>query len=243
MKIIGITRIRNEENIIKNTLDHVGKLVDSIYIYDDCSTDKTIEICKKHPKVKKVIEGKEWKAGAFERNKAEGDLRQIVYEEALKENPDYIYYFDADEYADFKGINFTADAYRLRLFDFYITEEDKDKNYLERKYCGPEYRDILMLFKPQKNIRFFQREPSKVKGIIKNAGYVKHYGKAISIEEWEKTCDYYINERWNEPRFLKFKNKWENRKGKAIHTKSDFNHELITWDERKEKGFKLIDSL
>lgn len=48
MKIVGITRIRNEAGIIKATLDHVSKLVDEIYVYDDCSEDNTVEICKSH---------------------------------------------------------------------------------------------------------------------------------------------------------------------------------------------------
>mgnify|MGYP001033595604 CR=1 FL=1 len=241
MKIAGITRIRNEEAIIKDTLDHVASLVDEIYVYDDCSTDKTVEICKKHPKVVKVIEGKEWKGGSFERNKAEGDLRQKIYEEALKGKPDWIYYFDADEIASFEDIDFKADAYKLRLFDFYITEEDKNKHWLERKMMGCEYRDILMLFKVMPGIEFHQREPWLPECNIQQAGYVKHYGKAISIEEWEKTCDYYINERGDDNKFKMFREKWKARKGKAIHTMSDFRTPLIQWHERKTKGVLLTE--
>lgn len=33
MKIVGITRIRNEEKIIMNTLNHISNFVDEIYIY------------------------------------------------------------------------------------------------------------------------------------------------------------------------------------------------------------------
>ncbi|NCU33402.1 MAG: hypothetical protein EOM23_10865 [Candidatus Moranbacteria bacterium] len=74
---------------------------------------------------------------------------------------------------------------------------------------------------------------------MQKAGYVKHYGKAISIEEWEKTCDYYINERGDDQKFKTFKNKWLARRGKAIHTMSDFGSELIQWHEREEKGIPL----
>jgi glycosyltransferase involved in cell wall biosynthesis len=240
-KIVGITRIRNEEHIIQKTLDHASNLVDEVYVYDDCSTDKTVEICKKHHLVKEIIQGKVWKGGSQERNKAEGDLRQIVYEKCLESNPDWVYYFDADEFADFEGIDFMADAYRLRLFDFYITEEDKDKEFYKRKWIGPEYRDILMLFKPVPGLRFYQREPSGITGKVEKSGFVKHYGKAISIEQFEKTCDYYINERGDDGRYSKFKNKWLERKGKAVHSHSDFGNKLIKWEERFTKGFLLVD--
>ena len=234
IKIVGITRIRNEQDIIQLTLDHVANLVDEIYVYDDCSTDATVSICEAHPKVTKVIKGTIWKSDSDSRQEAEGTLRQAVYEECLKSNPDWVYYFDSDEFADFDGIDLTdktVDSYFLRLFDFYITKEDKEDHFLDRKYMGPEYRDIMMLFRPTSSIIFTGRQPSGFSSRYKQAGFVKHYGKAISIEEWEKTCDYYINHRGGDKR-LDFTNKWIARKGKAIHSKSDFGYELTTWDQR-----------
>jgi glycosyltransferase involved in cell wall biosynthesis len=239
MKLIGITRIRNEENIIKATLDHVANLVDEIYIYDDCSEDNTVEICKMHNAVKGIIEGKSWASTPGGRSEAEGKLRHDVYELAVKNGADWVYYFDADEYAEFENLDWTADSYYLRLFDFYITEEDKDMNFLDRKYMGPEYRDIPMLFKVNPTLKFKNRIPTG-KGISEFGGYVKHYGKAISVEEWEKTCDYYVNHRWKGVNQELYE-RWLNRRGKAIHIKSDFDRELITWDERKD--YKKIISL
>lgn len=241
MKIIGISRVRNEEHIILDVLNHVSKLVDQIVIYDDCSTDKTPEICEAHPSVVKVIRGTRWGTTPEERNSAEGDLRTAALKEAGLYDPDWIYCFDADEFADFEGIDFTKDAYKLRLFDYYITPEDVDKNYKDRKYLGPEYRDILMLFRYNSQIVFYQREPT-IPGSYKIGidGYVKHYGKAISVEEWEQTCDYYINHRGGNL-LTKFTQKWRGRKGKAIHTISDFGAALIVWEDRKTKGFLLND--
>lgn len=234
MKIAGITRIRNEQDIIKNTLDHVSKLVDAIYVYDDCSADNTVSVCENHFAVKKVFKGQIWQSSPKERNKAEGTLRQIVYQEVVKDGYDWVYYFDADEYIEFIDINFNAGAYYFRLFDFYITEEDKDENYLERKWMGPEYRDIPMLFKVNEHLRFTQRIPKGIEKPILFGGYVKHYGKAMSVKEWEETCDYYVNNRWGKSH-IKLKNRWEERKGKAIHTVSDFGRPLINWEEREER--------
>jgi glycosyltransferase involved in cell wall biosynthesis len=238
-KIIGITRIRNEENIIKNTLDHVSGLVDEIFVYDDASTDRTVQICKDHPAVNHVIEGKSWDPNPHERNKAEGTLRQQVFEYARDQtNAEWVYYFDADEYAYFDNIDFTADCYYFRLFDFYITDEDKDQHYLQRKWLGPEFRDIPMLFKITPTLLFNQRIPLN-KGKSSFGGYVKHYGKAISVEEWDVTCNYYINHRWNggiSPMLLE---RWKSRIGKSIHSVSDFNRPLIQWQERYDTA-KII---
>ena len=50
MDIVGITRVRNEENVIGHTLEHLKNFCSSILVYDDCSTDKTVQICNKTPK-------------------------------------------------------------------------------------------------------------------------------------------------------------------------------------------------
>src|SRR5690606_17647905 len=71
-------------------------------------------------------------------------------------------------------------------------------------------------------------------------GYVKHYGKAISIEEWEKTCQYYINHvDEKQPGNTTISQKWSARIGKAVHLRSDFNNTFIYWDKRHKKGFPL----
>lgn len=230
MKIAGITRVRNEELIIKNTLDHVSQLVDEIYVYDDCSTDNTVKICKSHRAVRGIIEGKTWSGTPEARKVAEGYLRQEVYQWAASQGNQWVYCFDADEYIEFENIDFSADCYHFRLFDFYITEHDKNLNYLERKFMGPEFREIAMLFRVSPELLFKQRTPL---GIAKSkmGGYVKHYGKAVSIEEWEKTCDYYVNHRWKDINQT-LQEVWKSRKGKAIHSKSDFNRDFITWEDR-----------
>jgi len=236
MKVFGVTRIRNEEDIIENTLEHVSSFVDEIYIFDDCSTDSTISKCLKFPKVKRILQAKTWETNPHKRQVLEGTQRQTIYNEAIKNNPDWIYYFDADEYADLDSIELSDtsyDAYALRLFDFYITPEDIEKSYKERKFMGPEYRDILTLFRPINGLRFYSRVPQANFINIGHKGFIKHYGKAISVEQWEETCNYYINFLYeSQPGNSTISEKWKKRKGKAIHTKSDFNRELIKWEDR-----------
>lgn len=242
----GIALIRNEEAIIKNTLDHVSAFVDAIYIYDDCSTDNTVAICEAHPKVKGIIRGTAWDPTPMGRRQAEGRLRQKALQLAISKGAKWIYYFDGDEYIEPRDVTFKHNAYYFRLFDYYITPEDVDTPYLERKWMGPEYRDIPMVFKVTPQLRFTQRVPKGYfvnkytgrHGVVAFGGYVRHYGKAITVKEWEETCDYYVNYRWNgiQPVLQK---RWEDRKGKAIHTLSDFGRGLITWDERFD-GSKIV---
>lgn len=241
MKLAAIARIRNVETLIPYTLAHVSKFADEIYLYDDCSTDHTVDICRSFPKVKIIIQGEGWASDPRGRNEAEG-LRQLPYEMALKNGADWVYCFDADEFADFEGIDFTADAYRMKLFDFYITPEDTRLSWRDRKWMGREYREILMLFKAHHRITFHQRQPTGVSGRVETAGWVKHYGKAISIRDWDRRCDYYVKHRGGS--YLpKFRDRWRERKGKAVHTVSDFGTELITWRDRKTKGILLKETM
>lgn len=243
LQIFGLTRVMNESRIIKETLDHLSEFCSGgIFVYDDCSTDNTVELCKNHPKVILVIEGKYWDS---DREKAEFENRQSLLTEAQKfanEN-DWFVYIDADERIEFDwnsiaGFNENAAAVRMKLFDFYITPEDIYKKYAERQFIGPEFREIITAFKNSPLIRYDQPDQREVtvdtNGIIINQGFVKHYGKSISVEQWEETCNYYVDH------FPKYAEKWEKRKGKAVHYGfSDFGNKLIKWSEKEILGFPL----
>jgi glycosyltransferase involved in cell wall biosynthesis len=237
MKIVGLTRVRNESEIMQETLDHMSEFCEQVFVYDDCSEDNTVEICKNHPIVTSVVQGQSW--DSF-RARAEFENRHAVYMEAskhLSEN-DWFVYMDADERIEFnwEKLNNNLDAVRMNLFDFYITEEDVDKKYTERKWIGPEYRSILFAFRYGATTGYHgldQRECSLKSFRILDEGSVKHYGKAISVDQWEETCDYYANH------FPMYAAKWLARKGKAVHTESDFDRDLILWKERFKKGLPL----
>ena len=97
MKIFGLLRVRNEEQIILDTLTHLERFcTGGIFVYDDCSEDNTVEICDKFPSVKKVIEGKFWDK---KRERAEFENRATILKEAKKaaSPDDWFVYLDADE--------------------------------------------------------------------------------------------------------------------------------------------------
>jgi glycosyltransferase involved in cell wall biosynthesis len=243
MKVIGLTRIRNESDIIQETLDHMSTFCDEVYVYDDCSTDNTVDICNKHDIVKHVVEGKSWDK---DRENAEFENRQEVFLYAKRhadiKHDDWFIYMDADERIDldwdlFKRYSNTVDAVMMKLYDYYITEEDKDKHYSERQWLGPEYRPILFLFKNNNAIGYHNRDQREChltpNSRVTMVGSVKHYGKSISIQQWEDTCEYYATT------FPKYADKWNARRGKAIHTESDFGYPLIKWEERDKKGISM----
>jgi glycosyltransferase involved in cell wall biosynthesis len=244
-KIRGLMKVRNEAAIIKDTLDNWKSFcTEGIYIYDDCSDDNTVAICRAHPAVKEVIEGRQWDP---DREKAEWFNRQQVLMRAQQEAgpDDWFVYFDADEhiynfehYELFNSPHIKAIA--CRLYDFYITPNDVDKGYKDREYIGPEYRTIPFFFRNSKYLRYHlpdQRIVTMEPGIqVPIHGDIKHFGKGFSVAQWEATCDYYI-------RFWpKYSDKWRRRKGKAIHSEmlSDFGNALIKWKDR-DKGFTLED--
>lgn len=243
MKVFGITKVRNEEAIMKETLDHWAQFcTGGIFVLDDVSDDKTVEICESHPAVKGLFKGKNWHPN---REYAEWYNRQTILEMAkLTAGPDdWFVYFDADERLydfDFKLLfDKKIDAIAAKLFDIYITPEDVNKSHNERLYVGPEHRTIVFFFRNQPGIGYDKPDQRitnlKAGANIAINGFVKHFGKGLSVEQWEKTCDYYI-EHWP-----KYAAKWKARKGKAVKTDmlSDFGNPLILWEERAAKGFSL----
>jgi len=245
-KVFGLTRIRNESQIIIDTLNHMATFCNGgIVVYDDCSTDQTVALCRSHPAVLEVIQGETWDNN---RENAEFQNRAILLEAGKKyaTNSDWFVYLDADERVEYtwEDIYFLPDdilAVRMKLFDYYITFEDKHKPYWERKWLGPEYRQIIIAFRNLPTLSYHHPDQREVtlgqEGKIISAGHVKHYGKAISVNQWEQTCDYYSRH------FPKYAAKWAARKGRAIHDKSDFGNPLIRWEERDSKGFPLTEEL
>ena len=223
--IAGISRVRNESLILEDTLNHFLKYCDRIFIYDDCSTDNSVEIMESFDKVS-VIRGEEWSPNQW---KEESKHRAKLLEKAI--NFDMCLCFDSDERLEGElpeGLGgFTFD-----LYDGYLTKEFCEAytsgklSELARLY-GPERREIMFYFEPRK-ASFHgngKREPVYSGERIKSSVKVKHFGKCLSAEHWEETCDFYSKY------FPQWRKKWEERKGKAIHNKSDFGADLFSWEE------------
>ena len=226
--IAGISRIRNESLILEDTLRHFLKHCDQLYIYDDLSTDNSVDIMRSFDNIT-VIEGKHWSPYQWQE---ETKHRAQVLD--LAKHADMCLCFDADERID-GDLPTEKGGYTLDLFDGYMVEGSKpytkgELSELDRMW-GVECREILMYFDPKQAIYegLGQREPIYT-GLVKNSGVkVKHFGKCLSVEHWEDTCDFYTNY------FPQWRDKWAARKGKAIHSLSDFGTDLLTWGELCKK--------
>jgi glycosyltransferase involved in cell wall biosynthesis len=239
--LVAMTRVRNEALILPDTLDYLARQVDAIIAYDDASTDDTVEILRKHPKVALVVANQSWEQDVAARKQAEGRHRGLLLDMARAQLPhDWMLCFDPDERVtenlrDFVTNAGTCDAVRVRLFDAYLTPEDHApyRSELEllhfRRFYGPEQRDILMLWRNRPEIGFTEGHGRTPGGMsqVKTDLYCQHYGKSLSVEHWEETCDYYIR---HFP-FETYGKKWTERKGRAIHTESDFNRPLYPWGD------------
>ncbi|MNX83209.1 hypothetical protein D3C86_1149660 [compost metagenome] len=252
-KLIGLLRIRNESLIIQDTLDHLSTFCDGVLCYDDASTDETLEIIRNHPAVWGIIRNYAWKQTIDERLDCETQDRLALLNFARTFNPEWVMCADADErfVGDIRGFLTSpasnhADAVRIQLLDAYMTPDDhrpyqKGDSLLNfRKKFGIEQRNILMLWRCNENFSYVgqdQREPTIVQGEprIVTEFHCQHYGKAISIQQWEETCDYYVKYF----PFETYGKKWQARKGKAIHEQSDFETELHDWPEVLKHGKQI----
>jgi hypothetical protein len=241
--LIGITRVRNEALILGDTLDFMGRHVDAIIAYDDASTDRTVDLLRNHPKVALILANGAWEPDVKARRMAEHRHRQLLLQYARERLQfDWMFCFDADERitGDLRGFASGPHAERcdgvsIQLFDAYLTPDDYrpyqpgQKLLGFRRFYGPEQRDILMLWRNRSEVFFaegHERQPGGIRRLRTDL-YCQHYGKSLSVEHWEETCDYYIE---HFP-FQTYGRKWLARKGQAIHTQSDFMRPLYEWGD------------
>lgn len=250
-RAVALLRVRNEELIIQDTLDRLSSFVDGIVAFDDASTDQTASILMNHPSVLAVVRNQNWLGGESARLQAETLHRQTLLDLAREYSPLWIQCADADEryIGDLRALfesdlDSSPDFVRVSLFDAYLTPRDKkgirpgQKLLNSRRYFGLERRDIVMIFKNREGVAFLgldAREPH-VEGEESTMFHCQHYGKAISEEQWEETCDYYVkNFPWET-----YGRKWNSRKGLAVHSRSDFDTKLYRWGPRLFRKANVI---
>lgn len=226
-------RIRNEELILEDTLNNMCEFCDHIYLYDDCSNDSSPEIYNSFPRVS-AIRNDKWNKN---QTIIQGVQRSELFEYAKWKHPEANFiYLDADERIDF---DFEAwdkkSAVIMTLYDARMTKKDcrdfskDDKLKGFRKYFDPTPRQIPFIFNAQAKYQGVdcERHPQtdNTSQNVINAGYVEHYGKAISKQHWQDTCKYYADT------IPIYAEKWEARKKESGVVSSN---NLLTWEQCKK---------
>lgn len=239
--LLVLLRVRNEALILPDTLDHLSTFADYICVYEDASTDRTRELLRACEKVVLVLENDQWQVGVENRLLSETRHRGLLLEMARCHfafqwcmccDADERYIGPIREYVT-AALDLKPEAVRIQLFDAYMSPGD-DAPYTPgtpllgfRRFFGVERRDILMLWQNRDNVKFVgldAREPV-VNGRIDVNFFCQHYGKSLSYEHWDATCDYYsAHFPW-----VPYGAKWSKRKGQALHERSDFGRELQKW--------------
>ena len=177
--LVALTRVRNEALLLPDTLDYLAAHVDAIVAYDDASTDDTVEILKRHPKVALIVANGAWEEDIAARKLAEGRHRGLLLEMARAQLPhDWMLCFDPDERitGDLRGFvrglaHDRCDALRVQLFDAYMTQGDhapytQGRELLDfRRFYGPEQRNILMLWRNRAGIVFAEGDGRTPRGM------------------------------------------------------------------------------
>lgn len=253
MKVVGITKIRNEAHIIEDTLDSWAEVCDAIHVYDDHSTDGTADLCRRHPKVAEVVASNLLDP---DRERAEWFNRQAVWSSAKRFMgvEDWVVYFDGDE----QIFDFPKEALHdpgamiiaCPSFDAYITATDAhltEWQYWDRlPWVAQEYEFCLYFYRNRPWLNFEQPDQRNMlthqalrmttrPDQVKMAGKILHWGKGLSVTKWEEKCRYYAKVFGP-----KYADKWEARKGRAIHDKSDFGLPLVRWPDVRAGKIETI---
>lgn len=246
IKITSLLRIRNEELLLPDTLWHLSEFSDEIFVFDDCSFDNTVKICREYPKVKKIL--RNYFHNSVNQSFVQTAQRKLLldYARATSKNK-WMFMFDCDERIEFdfsKLEQYDRDGISgvyFQLLDGYMTPKYKSpycKGKLEdlKRMWGPEMREIIFLFRKDKadyDLKIPGCRQPNVEGKTVVDGFVRHYGKCLSIRHHQETCRYYMASM---PQLAE---KWKKRLGKAIHTESDFSNKLYTWKEAKKNAIKI----
>jgi len=238
MGVRGICKVRNEAHIISDTLDNWGEICDQgIHVYDDNSTDCTVQLCQEHLAVAEVIT-----SDCFDpdRERAEWYCRSTVLRSARRfmQPEDWVVYFDADEHVEEFDTTLLErsdlNVISLMSFDVYVTEEDKDISewhYKERRYVSPEFQIQPYFYRNSLPMDFVLPDQRNLQYSLPDTeahltGKVRHWGKGLSTKKWDEKCAYYA--------YIfgpKYAEKWRARMGQAVHEVSDFGNPLVLWDD------------
>ena len=181
MKIVAILRTKNSLFVLDECLTKLSSLVDEIIILDNGSTDGTLDVVKKFPKVVQIIFNDDTN------NFHEGRDMNLLLTEAKKRNPDWITMAWPDEVFEKHLTRNIIDGYmhsRYNCVNFRMCHF-----WLSMRYCRYDRRWLKYTLAPQRQMwrnlseAYFNDvviHPGMIRGINSKIYVspfrIKHYG-------------------------------------------------------------------
>lgn len=138
MKLVAVSRVLNEDDIIEAFVRHHARLVDHHVLLDNGSIDRTVEILKKLAEAGLPLTVFANRAPAF----SETVFNTFLYRYAVEEQrADAVIFLDADEFLDLRRIGIglrrrladmppDAPGLRLHLMDYHASAVDNPRDLL-----------------------------------------------------------------------------------------------------------------
>ncbi len=201
MKIVAITRILNESDIIEAFVRHTASSVDHHYIMDNGSHDGTVSILE--ALAKEGIPLTLYQSRSVTYNEA--DSVTFLYKEACKTlNPGWILCFDCDEFIDDRRLNGGLRGYlseiqhrdinciALPMVAYVCSETDNDAEQIvpkriTRRFDGPKHSLGKVLVRASLDFNFIQIE--------NGSHFVKYHGKRLESISNPELCLAHYAER------------------------------------------------
>ncbi|SFT24879.1 glycosyltransferase [Paenibacillus sp. BC26] len=236
-KLTAMMQVRNEAGrYLEAALADLSEFVDEIVIVDDASDDGTPDICSSFPKVKLLVRLEQPLFGE------EARLRQLLWEAALRTEPDWLLSIDADEFFEQKAKSqirglIDQDRYdwvAFRMYDFwgslaYYRDDPLWQLHKRHTMMLVRYLPLYSYFYPAWN-HHVPRLPITCSALtgFQSELRVKHYGWAGDDAQRKAKYDRYMQ---NDPR-----GEW----GSLEHYASilDPQPHLVRWQEDEEAGGK-----
>ena len=241
-KLFGVCFVKNEEDIIADSVTHAAQFCHKVFVVDNASTDRTWD----------VVNGLELEnvVPVCSRDFVFRDYLRLRFMDAKKEElgiNNWWYIFDADEFLledPFEAIaqaeTENTDCIAVEMINFYLTKEEvrrmqksgRKETWRDRKWYIPNGSGKVEFFKNTRYLDYgvYDFIPS---GVLKECSrrlLLKHYPYR-SLAQLEKR----VHTRYGNPEFES-----EYRRGTEIENYTidpDAFPELRRWDE--EKGVDL----
>ncbi len=230
-------RVRNEWQLVRGLLEQLRPILDEAWVLDDAS-DVPVG-----PQLDGIVprlihvRALQWSGSGGKLG--EGLQRDYLLQRIKRESRcDWVLQLDADERIPnvdaLARLATTADVdgWVLPLVDFYITPGDAEfvnprDPSMVREWFGVETRWTMALFRPRRPVYVSRGDVREPQGLrvrrVRESGQcvIEHFGKAISVAEWERKVDFYSQH------YPEYREKWLARRGAAVHNGvSDFGSAL-----------------